>query len=79
MREEVDQFGASRLESLAPVEVRMLELLAGGASRSEIARDLHYSINTVKAHLRHAYRKLGASNREEAIRNAQLRGVIGPR
>lgn len=79
VREDVDQFGASRLESLAPVEVRMLELLAGGASRSEIARDLHYSINTVKAHLRHAYRKLGASNREEAIRNARLRGVIGPR
>lgn len=78
VREEVGQEGSTRLHSLAPVEVRMLELLAAGATRSEIAHELHYSINTVKTHLRHAYRKLGAGTRSEAIRNARLRGVIGP-
>ncbi len=77
LRDELDQEGASRSQSLTPVEVRALELLAHGASRSEIAHELHYSVNTIKAHLRRAYRKLGAGNRDEAVRNARLRGVIG--
>lgn len=76
LRLELDEQGASQANSLTPLEVRAVELLAGGASRSEIARELHYSVNTVKSHLRHAYHKLGASSRDEAIRNARLRGLI---
>ena len=33
----------------------------------EIASDLYVSVNTVKAHLRSMYRKLGVSNRREAV------------
>ncbi|MGB0137255.1 MAG: response regulator transcription factor [Flavobacteriales bacterium] len=37
-----------------------------GKTNAEIARDLELSINTVKTHTKHLFRKLGARNRTEA-------------
>ncbi len=47
-------------------EAQILELVAGGGSSREIARQLFISEPTVKVHLRHIYEKLGVRNRAEA-------------
>ncbi|WP_310427794.1 helix-turn-helix transcriptional regulator [Chamaesiphon sp. VAR_48_metabat_135_sub] len=49
---------------------REAEILAGvihGRSNQDIATDLQMSINTVRKHLEHIYRKLGVQSRTEAI------------
>ena len=45
----------------------VLSLLADGASNAAIAGDLVISQATVKSHVRHILRKLGAANRTEAV------------
>jgi predicted ATPase/DNA-binding CsgD family transcriptional regulator len=51
--------------SLSPVERQVVELASQGLSNPDIARGLFISRNTVKAHLSHAYAKLGVANRTE--------------
>ncbi len=53
-------------EPLSPQEQRVLHLLVAGRSNPEIAEYLVVSVNTVKAHLKNIYRKLGVSNRMQA-------------
>jgi LuxR family transcriptional regulator, maltose regulon positive regulatory protein len=53
-------------EPLSPQEQRVLHLLVAGRSNPEIAEQLVVSVNTVKAHLKNIYRKLGVSNRMQA-------------
>jgi DNA-binding NarL/FixJ family response regulator len=50
---------------LTPREADVLELLQGGHSNGEIAAALTVSIETVRTHARHIYRKLGVSTRRE--------------
>ena len=45
----------------------MLRLAADGLQQREIADQLFISYNTVKSHLKAAYRKLGVASREAAI------------
>lgn len=52
--------------SLSPQELRVLRLLVTGYSRTEIARELVVSINTVKTQLHSIYRKLNVTSRKEA-------------
>jgi LuxR family maltose regulon positive regulatory protein len=47
-------------------EQRVLALLVAGHSNPEIAETLIVSVNTVKAHVKNLYRKLGVTNRIEA-------------
>ena len=54
------------VEPLSAQEQRVLRLLATGRSNREIAHDLVVSVNTVKDHAKHLYRKLGVSNRLQA-------------
>jgi DNA-binding CsgD family transcriptional regulator len=60
---------------LSPAEQDVVGLASQGRSNPEIASELFMSRNTVKAHLSHAFIKLGVSNRTElarlAIRRAQ--------
>lgn len=42
----------------------------------EIADDLYVSVNTVKAHLRSIYRKLGVENRRDAVERARAFGLL---
>lgn len=65
-------------EALSPQEVAMLRLLAQGATRPRIAQVTSYSVNTVKAYLRSAYRKLGAVDRDQAIAAAVALGLVDP-
>jgi LuxR family maltose regulon positive regulatory protein len=48
-------------------ELAVLRFLPSHMTNQEIAEALFLSINTVKTHLRSAYRKLGVANRRQAI------------
>ncbi|MEI5674854.1 MULTISPECIES: response regulator transcription factor [unclassified Nocardioides] len=48
-------------------ELEVIARLAAGMSNAEIGRDLFIGINTVKTHLRRAYRKMGVHTRAQAI------------
>lgn len=52
-------------ELLTPREAEVMELLQGGRSNAEIAHALSVSIETVRTHARHVYRKLGVRTRRE--------------
>jgi LuxR family transcriptional regulator, maltose regulon positive regulatory protein len=54
-------------EELSAREVVVLRLAADGLQQREIADQLFISYNTVKSHLKAAYRKLGVASRDAAI------------
>ncbi len=54
----------------------VLGLIAAGLSTSETARRLSLSTETVRNHLRAAYKELGAHTRVEAIAAAQRLGLL---
>lgn len=58
-------------EPLSTQERRVLRLLAAGHTNPEIARELIVSVNTVKDHVKHLYRKLGVNNRLQASEAAR--------
>jgi LuxR family maltose regulon positive regulatory protein len=58
-------------EELTPSELRVLRYLPTNLTRPEIARELYVSINTVNAHIRNIYSKLGARDRSSAVRRAR--------
>src|SRR5712671_780580 len=55
------------LEPLSKSEIRVLRYLPTNLSAPEIANELYVSPNTVKAHIRHLYAKLGTHRRGEAV------------
>jgi ATP/maltotriose-dependent transcriptional regulator MalT len=57
-------------EPLSEAELRVLSLLVAGRSVSQVARELYLAPTTVKTHRRTIYRKLGVTNRQEAIERA---------
>lgn len=77
LRLELDKSETSDIgEELSSREIEILTEIAAGASRREAARRLHLSVNTVKTYLRSAYRKLGAADRNDAVRRARRLGLI---
>ncbi|MFV0285883.1 MAG: LuxR C-terminal-related transcriptional regulator [Demequina sp.] len=62
--------------TLTPSEQVTLELLARGLSQQQIARERTVSLNTVRSQLRSLYRKLGASDRHEAVLIAHSRRLL---
>lgn len=58
-------------------ELDLIRLAALGHTNKEIARLLGYSEKTVRNRLTPIFRKLGASNRVEAIRKAEALGLLG--
>jgi DNA-binding NarL/FixJ family response regulator len=57
-------------------EMEILRLLAVGKSNKEIGAQLNTAANTVKIHLSHIFRKLGARSRAEAIRLLLESGIV---
>lgn len=57
-------------------EREVLELVAKGLPNRDVARVLAISERTVNIHLHNIFRKLGASNRAEAVAVAHERGLL---
>ena len=61
---------------LTPREMSLLKELPSLATVDEIAVKLFVSVNTVKTHLRHVYRKFGVTSRRDAVDVARKRGLL---
>ncbi|HEX4564803.1 MAG TPA: LuxR C-terminal-related transcriptional regulator [Solirubrobacteraceae bacterium] len=61
---------------LTPRELEVLQLVARGGSRSQVAERLHVSESTVKTHLEHIYAKLDTHDRAAAVGAAMRQGLI---
>ncbi len=61
---------------LSPKETEVLNLIARGYSRKEIASLLDLSRHTVVSHIRHIYKKLEVHSRNEAVYEACQQGLI---
>jgi len=62
--------------SLTGREIEVLNLIARGYSRKEIAALLQLSRHTVVSHIRHIYEKLEVHSRNEAVFEACQQGLI---
>ena len=56
-----------RAEHLTERESEIIALITQGKSNAEVASIVYLSINSVKSHIRSAYRKMGVTNRVEAV------------
>ena len=59
-------------------EVEIVALIAQGMSNADIAAELYLSGNTLKSHVRNAYRKIGANTRSQAVIWALQHGFAPP-
>ncbi len=67
----------ARYESgLSEEDVRVLALIAQGATNEEIASETHWSERTVKREIEQIMSKLGARNRAQAAAEAIKRGLV---
>jgi LuxR family maltose regulon positive regulatory protein len=69
---------ATRSVDLTERQVRVLRLLRGSLTLTEIATELSLSPNTVKTHTQAIYRKLGVCTREEAVTRGLDEGILRP-
>jgi len=74
------QAGSSSAEGdalpLSESELAVLRFLPSHLTNEEIGAALFLSVNTVKTHLRSAYRKLGVRSRRDAVALARRRGLV---
>jgi LuxR family maltose regulon positive regulatory protein len=63
-------------ETLSQAETRVLRYLPTNLTVPEIAQQLSLSVHTVRTHLRHAYDKLRAHRRTEAVERARALGLL---
>jgi LuxR family transcriptional regulator, maltose regulon positive regulatory protein len=64
------------LVPLTDRELAMLAALPSMQSNAEIAAEFFVSVNTVKAHLKALYRKLGVGTRRDAVRRGRELGLL---
>jgi DNA-binding NarL/FixJ family response regulator len=64
------------LVSLTPREMQVLRGIAKGHATKRLAKDLGLAVPSVETHLRNTFKKLGASNRGEAVSSALKTGLI---
>jgi DNA-binding NarL/FixJ family response regulator len=63
-------------ETLSPRELKVLQLIADGATNREAAAKLFVSEATIKTHLLHIYEKLGVRDRAAAVGEAYRRRLF---
>lgn len=63
------------IEVLSTQQLRVLELVANGRPNAEIAGRLFITEDTVKAHIRRIFAKLGARSRSHAVAQAFRAGI----
>lgn len=64
------------VEPLTERELEVLQLIAEGLTNPEVGERLYLTANTVKAHARTIYSKLGVNNRTQAVNRARALGLI---
>lgn len=74
--ENRDRLGT--VAGLTTREVEVLALISQGLSNQEIAAKMVLSVNTLKSHIRQAYRKIGATTRSQAVSWAITHGFAPP-
>jgi two-component system, NarL family, response regulator LiaR len=67
-----------RSVGLTPRESHVVAMIAAGAANKEIALRLDLSMNTVKSHIRTAYRAMGVTSRTQAVIWAVEHGLTAP-
>jgi LuxR family maltose regulon positive regulatory protein len=65
-------------EPLSETELRVLRYLPTNLRGPEIASELYVSPNTIRAHLRNVYAKLGVHSRADAVDRARGLGLLAP-
>jgi LuxR family maltose regulon positive regulatory protein len=70
--------GSPLLEPLSERELVVLRFLPTMMSNAEIASEMFVSVNTVKTHLKHVYRKLDVSERRDAVRRGRELHLLSP-
>ncbi|CAG0992882.1 partial Transcriptional regulatory protein DesR, partial [Anaerolineae bacterium] len=70
------QAHASREHQLSSEDIRVLTLIANGATNEEIAKETHCSESTVKRTIEEIMATLGARNRAQAVSIATKEGLI---
>ena len=78
-RSSSPQHASSEMDLIEPLserEIEILQLIADGLSNQEIGSQLYLSLNTVKAHTRNIYGKLGVNSRMQAATRARTLGIL---
>lgn len=65
-----------RTPRLTRRETEVVLLIASGRSNEQIASLLFLSINSIKSHIRSAYRKMGVTRRSQAVTWAFVHGMV---
>jgi DNA-binding NarL/FixJ family response regulator len=72
----ISSFMKNQDSPLSKRETQILELVAEGKSRSQIARDLFIDLETVRSHIKNIYLKLDVNSRADAIKTAKENKLI---
>jgi LuxR family maltose regulon positive regulatory protein len=67
---------AEWVEPLSERELEVIQLIAEGLKNQEISERLFLSLNTVKAHNRNIFSKLGVNSRTQAVARARALGIL---
>lgn len=70
-----EKHAAAQLRELTPQQFRVLQMVGTGQLNKQIAHELGVSEATIKAHMTAILRKLGASNRTQAVLIANKLGL----
>ena len=68
--------GSDLVEPLTVRELEILSYLPSRLTNIELADQFYVSVNTIKTHMAHIYRKLGVANRNAAVSRAQRIGMV---
>jgi LuxR family maltose regulon positive regulatory protein len=68
--------GRDLVEPLTDRELEILSYLPSRLTNTELADQFYVSVNTIKTHMAHIYRKLGVANRNRAIARAREVGIL---
>jgi DNA-binding NarL/FixJ family response regulator len=72
----IRSFQKNQESPLSKRETQILEQVAEGKSRSQIARDLFIDLETVRSHIKNIYLKLDVNSRADAIKAAKENKLI---
>jgi|SRR6185312_4662515 len=72
----IKSFQRNQESPLSKRETQILEQIADGKSRSQIARDLFIDLETVRSHIKNIYLKLDVNSKADAIKTAKENKLI---